>query len=89
MDAASSPNPSTNREFMATLRHVLGVPIGIPLQEWMLRLGSRVIHTETELILKSRWVLPQRLTEAGFTFQYPDLEPALREILNKPAVVAV
>jgi uncharacterized protein (TIGR01777 family) len=80
----SSPNPSTNREFMATLREVLGVPIGIPLQEWMLRLGSRVIQTETELILKSRWVLPQRLTDAGFTFQYPELEPALRQILHRP-----
>jgi uncharacterized protein (TIGR01777 family) len=79
----SSPNPSTNREFMATLRSVLGVPIGIPLQEWMLRLGSRVIQTETELILKSRWVLPQRLTDAGFTFQYPELEPALRQILHR------
>ncbi len=85
----SSPNPSTNREFMATLRHVLGAPIGIPLQEWMLRLGARVIQTETELILKSRWVLPQRLTDAGFTFPYPELEPALREILRKPASAAV
>ena len=81
----SSPHPSTNREVMATLRRVLGVPFGIPLQEWMLRLGSRVIQTETELILKSRWVLPQRLLDAGFVFQYPELEPALRQILGKPA----
>ena len=85
----SSPNPSTNREFMATLRRVLGVPIGIPLQEWMLQLGSRVIRTETELILKSRWVLPQRLIDAGFTFKYPRLEPALREILHKEPVSAL
>ncbi len=82
----SSPNPSTNREFMATLRRVLGVPIGIPLQEWMLRLGSRAIQTETELILKSRWVLPERLTDAGFTFRYPELEPALRQILHRERV---
>lgn len=79
----SAPNPSTSREFMATLRDVLGVRFGIPLQEWMLRLGSRVIQTEAELILKSRWVLPQRLTEAGFVFQFPELEPALRQILRE------
>lgn len=84
----SSPNPVTNREFMATLREVLGVRFGLPLQEWMLRLGSRVIQTETELILKSRWVLPQRLTEAGFVFQFPELEPALRQILcEEPSLV--
>lgn len=84
----SSPHPSTNREFMQTLRRVLNVPIGIPLQEWMLQLGSRVIRTETELILKSRWVIPQRLTDAGFTFRYPELEPALRQILHREVAAA-
>jgi uncharacterized protein len=81
----SSPFPSTNREFMAVLRRVLGVPFGMPLYGWMLELGSRVIRTETELVLKSRWVLPERLLEAGFTFEYPHLGPALRQILGKPA----
>src|SRR5690606_20765277 len=57
----TSPNPSTNREVMATLRRVLGVPFGIPLPGFALKLGAFVIRTETELILKSRWVLPQRL----------------------------
>lgn len=55
----------------------------------MLRLGSRVIQTETELILKSRWVLPQRLTDAGFPFQFPELEPVLRQILEGPTRVAL
>jgi uncharacterized protein len=57
----------------------------MPLYGWMLELGSRVIRTETELVLKSRWVLPERLLEAGFTFEYPHLGPALRQILGKPA----
>jgi NAD dependent epimerase/dehydratase family enzyme len=48
----------------------------------MLELGSAVIRTETELVLKSRWVVPERLTDAGFEFAYPDLEPALREIVG-------
>jgi uncharacterized protein (TIGR01777 family) len=79
----TSPNPSTNRELMATLRRVLGVPIGIPLPRIALEVGARVIRTETELILKSRWVLPKRLLDAGFEFRYPDLENALRQILKR------
>jgi len=45
----------------------------------MLELGAIAIRTETELILKSRWVIPEKLTVAGFEFAYPDLEDALRE----------
>lgn len=83
----TSPNPSTNREVMATLRRVLGVPFGIPLPRIALELGAFAIRTETELILKSRWVLPKRLLDAGFAFEYPDLEEALRQILDRPAPV--
>jgi NAD dependent epimerase/dehydratase family enzyme len=83
----TSPNPSTNREVMATLRRILGVPVGIPLPRVALEAGAIVIRTETELILKSRWVLPQRLLDAGFVFEYPELEGALRQILNRPAPV--
>jgi uncharacterized protein (TIGR01777 family) len=79
----TSPDPSTNHEVMATLRKVLGVPIGIPLPRFALELGAWAIRTETELILKSRWVLPKRLLDAGFTFEYPELEPALRRILKR------
>lgn len=79
----TSPNPSTNREVMATLRRVLGVPFGIPLPRIALELGAVAIRTETELILKSRWVLPKRLLDAGFVFEYPDLEGALRQILKR------
>lgn len=80
----TSPNPSTNREVMATIRRVLGVPFGVPLPRIALELGAIAIRTETELILKSRWVLPKRLLDAGFVFEYPQLEGALREILRRP-----
>jgi hypothetical protein len=79
----SSPNPVQNRELMATLRRVLGVRFGIPLFGWMLGLGAFAIRTETELLLKSRWVVPTRLLAAGFEFEFPDLEGALRDILGR------
>ncbi|WP_345764690.1 epimerase [Diaminobutyricibacter sp. McL0608] len=79
---AASPHPTDNRTFMATLRRVLGIRAGLPAFRWMLEVGSAIIRTETELVLKSRWVVPERLTEAGYGFTYPDLEPALREIVG-------
>jgi hypothetical protein len=79
----SSPNPVENRELMATLRRVLGVRFGIPLFGWMLELGAFAIRTESELPLKSRWVVPTRLLAAGFEFEFPLLEGALRDILGK------
>lgn len=78
----SSPNPTDNRTFMRTLRHVLRVPFGVPMPRWMLEMGSIVIRTETELVLKSRWVVPERLLAAGYRFAYPGLEPALRQIID-------
>ena len=78
----TSPNPSDDATLMRTVRHVLGVPFGIPLPRWALELGSATIRTETELVLKSRWVLPERLLEAGYRFHYPDLEQALRQIVE-------
>lgn len=80
---ASTPNASDNRTLMATLRHVLGMPLGLPAPRWMLEIGTFVIRTETELVLKSRWVIPERLTNAGYEFAYPELEPALRQIVQE------
>ena len=76
---AASPNPVDNAAFMATVREVLGARIGPPMPRWMLELGAIGIRTETELVLKSRWVLPEKLAAAGFEFRYPTLEPAIRE----------
>ena len=78
----SSPNPTDNRTLMRTIRSVLGIPVGIPAYRWMLELGSAVIRTETELVLKSRWVTPGRLVDSGYVFRYADLDSALRSILR-------
>lgn len=80
----SSPGPVTNAEVMAAIRTVLGVPFGIPLPRFALELGAIAIRTEAELVLKSRWVLPKRLLDAGFVFEFPELEPTLRDILHRP-----
>ncbi|MDH6180941.1 NAD dependent epimerase/dehydratase family enzyme [Microbacteriaceae bacterium SG_E_30_P1] len=79
---ASSPGPVDNRTLMHTLRKVLRIPFGIPVPRPALELGAALMGTETELILKSRWVVPERMTAAGFTFTYPELETAIRSILD-------
>jgi len=80
----SSPHPVQNRELMATLRRIVGARFGLPLQRWMLEIGSFAIQSESELLLKSRWVLPTRLEALGFEFEYPLLEPAVRQITGTP-----
>jgi NAD dependent epimerase/dehydratase family enzyme len=63
-------------------RRVVGAPFGIPTPRWMLELGSWAIRTETELVLESRWVLPERLVAAGFESSYAELEPAVAAIVS-------
>jgi uncharacterized protein len=67
----ASPNPVPNRDFMAALRRAWGVPIGLPASRWMLEIGAVFMRTETELLLKSRRVVPSRLLGGGFTFRFP------------------
>ncbi|MDN3496875.1 DUF1731 domain-containing protein [Planococcus sp. APC 4015] len=74
----ASPNPSDNRTLMRTLRHIVRAPFGLPACRWMLEPAMWMLRTEPELILKSRWVLPGRLEDAGYAFRHPDLEEALR-----------
>lgn len=78
----ASPNPSDNRTLMQTLRKVVGAPFGLPTRRWMLEIGMWTLRTESELILKSRWVLPGTLTDAGFTFAHGDLEAALTGVFR-------
>ncbi|MEO6522573.1 MAG: TIGR01777 family oxidoreductase [Mucilaginibacter sp.] len=78
----SSPNPVDNSTLMKTIRESMGVKLGLPAYEWMLKIGAFLIGTETELILKSRWVLPERLLEAGYKFEYPEIKPAIASIIN-------
>lgn len=79
----SSPGPVTNYEFMKDLRIATGHKIGLPAYAWMLKIGAALIGTETELILKSRWVLPTKIVETGFRFKYPLLKDALADIISK------
>jgi uncharacterized protein len=77
----AAPNLVKNNQFMSSLRKSLNVPFGIPLSKLVLEIGARIIQTETELILKSRRVVPLKLTKSGFKFQYPYLEEALNDLL--------
>lgn len=77
-----SPNPVTNDTFMQTLRKVTHHAIGLPAFTWMLKIGAALFGTETELLLKSRWVIPAKLQEAGFTFKYPSLEQTFTDIVS-------
>jgi uncharacterized protein len=79
----ASPNPLPNREFMRVLRQEIGVPFGLPANEWMLELGAYALRTETELVLKSRRVVPQRLVDAGFQFEFPDWPEAVKDLLAR------
>jgi len=77
---ASSPNPIPNKEFLQKLRKELGVWFGLPQPEWLVKFGAWLIGTEAELVLKSRRVIPKTLQELGFTFRYPIVENAFKEI---------
>ena len=79
---ASAPHPVDNVTLMRTLRRVLRVPFGMPAPRPVLEVGTAIIRSETELVLKSRWVEPEKLLAAGYRFEYPDLEPALEEIVS-------
>jgi uncharacterized protein len=77
----SSPNPIRNREFMKALRDKLGVKVALPSPKWLLGMGAVLIRTETELVLKSRWVIPGRLNAAGFNFLFETIDQALTDIV--------
>ena len=82
----AAPNPLPNAEMMRLLRETVGMPIGLPATAWMLEVGAVLLRTETELILKSRRVVPGRLLTAGFRFQFPDLRAALEDLQNQASV---
>jgi uncharacterized protein (TIGR01777 family) len=77
-----SPAVVTNEQFMTVARKQVGNPIGIPAPEWLLTLGATIIGTETELVLKSRYVSPKNLLTEGFHFEYVDLENAISNLTH-------
>lgn len=79
----AAPNPLPQRDFMRALRKACGMPLGLPATRWMAELGAWAIRSDTELLLKSRRVVPTRLLEAGFTFNHPTWPEAALD-LAKP-----
>jgi uncharacterized protein len=79
----ASPNPLPNKEFMRVLREAHGIPFGLPAFEWQLAIGAFLIRSETELILKSRRVVPKRLTDSGFEFKFPEWKDAAQDLIRK------
>ena len=73
----ASPHPADNRTLMRTLRAAVGMRIGLPAWRWMLEPAMWLLRTEPELILKSRWVVPETLAAAGYRFEHPDLQEAV------------
>jgi NAD dependent epimerase/dehydratase family enzyme len=79
----ASPHPLPQRELMRELRAVVGMPVGVPATKWMAEIGAFVMRSDTELLLKSRRVVPGRLVEAGFSFELPRWVDAARELVGR------
>ncbi len=79
-----APNPLPNAAMMKLFRELYHMPIGLPATEWMLEIGAFFLRTETELILKSRRVVPGRLLASGFQFQFPEIWEALNDLAVRP-----
>ncbi|MSU34053.1 MAG: TIGR01777 family protein [Pedosphaera sp.] len=77
----AAPNPLPNADMMRLFRDLVHAPIGLPATEWMLEIGAFFLRTETELILKSRRVVPGKLLASGFEFQFPELRDALQDLV--------
>lgn len=79
----ASPNPVPNAEFMRTLRAAWGMRFGLPATRWMLEVGAFFMRTETELVLKSRRVVPGRLLQSGFVLQFPTWAEAASDLCRR------
>lgn len=79
----AAPNPLPNAAFMRELRNAWGISLGLPATKWMLEIGAVFMGTETELILKSRRVIPGVLTKGGFTFQFPRWAEAAEDLCRR------
>ncbi len=79
----TTPHPVTNARLMAAVRRHLGRSAGVPLPAWALEAGARVIRTEAELVLKSRWLHPAVLLRTGYAFRHPTIDAALAAIATE------
>ncbi|GAA3010671.1 TIGR01777 family oxidoreductase [Streptomyces lactacystinicus] len=79
----AAPNPLPQREFMRELRAAWGMPLALPATRWMAELGAFALRSDTELLLKSRRVVPTRLLDAGFAFDHPSWPEAARNLVRR------
>jgi uncharacterized protein (TIGR01777 family) len=79
----SAPGPLPQREFMRQLRSARGVRAGLPATRWMAELGALALRSDTELLMKSRRVVPGRLLEAGFAFSLPQWPQAAADLVRR------
>ena len=77
-----SPKPIRNETFMKKLQKAIGIPFGLAISKSLLEIGAKFIKTETELVLKSRNVIPKRLTEKGFEFEHADIDKTFKNLLS-------
>jgi uncharacterized protein (TIGR01777 family) len=80
---ATAPHPVSNAEFMRELRRAVGMPIGLPASEWMVRIAAPLLmRTDPDLAIYGRYCVPARLGREGFEFRFPDLRPALQDLFR-------
>jgi len=79
----AAPHPLPNREFMKALRDALGISFGLPANTWMIEMGTFLLRTESELVLKSRRVIPGRLLDAGCRFLFSEWPDAARDLVRQ------
>ncbi|NUT44687.1 MAG: TIGR01777 family protein [Thermoactinospora sp.] len=79
----AAPEPLPQRDFMRALRAAWGMPVGLPATRWMAELGAYALRSDTELLLKSRRVVPGRLLEAGFAFEHPRWPQAAEDLVRR------
>ena len=79
----AAPEPLPQRAFMRALRSAWGVPVGLPATKWMAELGAFALRSDTELLLKSRRVVPGRLLDEGFTFEYDRWSAAAEDLAQR------
>ncbi len=82
----TSPDSPANHVWMRRFREAVAMPVGLPAPAWAVRLGARVLGTEGELVMKSRWVRPRRLEEMGFRWRFPNLVPALEDLVAREGI---
>jgi uncharacterized protein (TIGR01777 family) len=79
----AAPDPLPHRDFLRALRAAAGVPFGLPATRWMAEVGAFVLRSDSELLLKSRRVVPGRLLAAGFEFEYPEWAAAAKDLVRR------